>query len=378
MSKILVASGGHKHIMSPTQACKSIRQGLSQRYPGIRTTLLPMADGGDGTIDALVHAHNGDIVSVKAHDPLFRPREAIFGCYPYKNGVLTGVIEIAEAAGSALLAPYERQTMVATSYGVGELLLHARQRGCKRIIVGLGGSIVSDMGLGMAQALGISFFDVQGRQLSPFPGAGFNALSLDLVDTFSYPESLFSDTEIVVASDANIPLLGPHGQAKVFGPQKGATSCEIEYLDAGFRRLSHVIRKRLGRQVDIAYAGAAGGLGAGLLGFLGAEIRPGAALIAEYTELDRLINEHDMVVTGEGRHDLTTCLEKTPYYVAKRSQALSKPVLGIVGTSDKEASRDFYDLFISCSDKEVSSEEAVSLLEQTCSFIDLEKIYADK
>lgn len=380
MSNVLICSGGHKHVMSPSRACRTISSGLGKAYTNIQTTLLPMADGGDGTIDALVHAYHGEVVPVKARDPLFRQRDAVFGCYEDTKGVITGVIEIAEAAGSALLAPFERQTMVATSYGVGELLLYARDRGCHRIIVGLGGSIVSDMGLGMAQALGITLFDAQGEKLSPLPGGGLNALSLTSVADFSLPsaESLFLDTEIIVASDANICLLGPQGQARVFGPQKGANSCEIEYLEAGFANLAQVIYKKTGRDVDIAYAGAAGGLGAGLCGFLGAHIKPGAALIAEAIGLDKMIKEHELVVTGEGLHDATTCLEKTPYYVAKRCHDLSRPVLSVVGAAAEGASTEFYDALISCEIKfqeELPSDIALQELERTSSSIDINIAY---
>lgn len=344
MIKVLLASGGHKHLLPPSEACRAIAEGLCVSGLPLQSTLLPMADGGDGTIDALIHIHKGTLCKATVHDPLLRPRQAVFGMYTDSSNLKCGVIEIAEAAGSALLLPHERQTMVASSYGVGELLQQAYDIGCRRLIIGLGGSIVSDMGLGMAQALGFAFYDETGTLLTPFPGAGFNALSLHRVARIAQPAVRpLMGMDIVVASDVNTPLLGPKGQAATFGPQKGASPDEIRYLEDGFATLAEVIARDLHALVDLPYAGAAGGLGAGLLGFLGARLISGAALVASEAGLDLLLQNHDLVITGEGRHDATTLLEKAPYHVASRARALGIPVTCIAGTAAPEAPANCYD-----------------------------------
>lgn len=351
MTRILVASGGHKHVLGPVEACEAIGQGLQEALPRADLTLLPMADGGDGTMDALVHAHGGTFLDVSVRDPLFRLISARMGIYNDSQGQRTAVLEIAQAAGSALLKPHERLTMVATSYGVGELLLHAHDQGCRRIVVGLGGSIVSDMGLGMAQALGFAFLDARNREVTATPGGGLNALAMGQVTDIRWPSAgnPFADSEIIVASDANIPLLGPQGQAAVFGPQKGATPSQVAYLERGFWNMAEVLRQKTGVEVDQPYAGAAGGLGAGLLGFLGVRLLPGAALVANILKLQEKLDAHDWVIVGEGRHDATTWLEKAPFYVARQARAMGKPVACVAGTADQNGARDCYDFLLTCS-----------------------------
>lgn len=358
MIRILIASGAHKHVLNARQACEAISKGISQAIPDVETTILPMADGGEGTVDSLVHAHGGEIISVTVTDPLSRPTQAVFGIYLDKDGVKTAVIEIAQAAGSGLLKPYERQTMVATSYGVGELLLHARDRECKKIVVGLGGSIVSDMGIGMAQALGFVFLNNQGQQITPVPGGRLNSLCLDQVADINFPskEHLLSGIEIVVASDAAIPLLGLNGQASIFGPQKAATPSQIAYLEQGFANLASVLRREKGINIDQKYAGAAGGLGAGLVGFLGAKLFPGAEFVSEAVGLKRLMNTHDWIITGEGLHDPSTWLDKTPYYVAKLARNLGKPVAALVGAITEGTAYDCYNQIISCNNHVLGTE----------------------
>jgi len=331
MTKFLIASTGHKDFLTPSEACSAIAKGLQTVCDPEDIQIVPMADGGDGTIDAILASRGGEIISVKTHDSLFRERAGKMGLV--RSSEMTAVIEIAEAAGSAILRPHERQTMVATSYGVGEMILAAVDLGCSKIIIGLGGSIVSDGGLGMAQALGVTFLDKNGKQLNPISNSGFNALSLNSIASFQL-DGLKIDldrTEIVVASDVDIPLLGRNGQARTFGPQKGASNIEIEYLAHGFENLVRVINKVVCLNVDVPLAGAAGGLGAGLMGFLNAKLFLGAHFIAREINLEAKIKNVETVIVGEGCLDQTSFSNKALYYTANLAKKYGKPVIALVG-----------------------------------------------
>jgi len=348
MVSVLVASSGHKDYLSPREACETIARGLLRRAGFSRVTVMPMADGGDGTIEAIVTARRGDVVWVPTHDPLFRPRRARMGVHAGPPS--TAVIEIAEAAGSALLEPHERRTMVATSYGVGELILAAVAPGHRRIVVGLGGSIVSDMGLGMAQALGVVFLDARGVRLSPICAAGFNALSLRDVKAVRFDDLKVTpaDLDILVAADVYIPLLGADGQARTFGPQKGATPEDIAYLESGFANMVEVLHRDAGRIVDVPLAGAAGGLGAGLLGFLGARLMLGAQVVSQETQLKARVARHDVVIIGEGCLDRTTVLSKGPFFAGEMATRLGKHVVAVVGRAEPLSGEPFYDEVVAC------------------------------
>lgn len=333
--RVLVASTGHKEYLSPADACASIAAGLRESKAGAELDVAPMADGGDGLIDAGVAALGGRIVTVDARDPLYRPRRARMGIADW-NGVKTALIESAEACGAALLPLHERQTMVATSYGLGEMVVQAVQAGCRRIIIGLGGSIVTDCGLGMAQALGLSFSDREGRPVTGIANTGLSALNLEQVANVTSDRLRvdLSSVEILVASDVDIPLLGPHGQAHTFGPQKYANAFEIEYLERGLANIASVIARTHGRNVDVPRAGAAGGIAAGLLGFLGADLRLGAELVASLIGLEARMKAADAVIIGEGKLDRTTLANKAPYYTGRLAKRLGKPVLAVVWNAE--------------------------------------------
>ena len=349
MTRFLIASDSHKHLMTAEKACESIARGIREALPEVNIQTLPLADGGEGTIDAMVAATAGRIITETVADPLCRRRVARFGLIHNEE---TAVIEIAEAAGSALLAPQERQTMVATSYGVGELIHAAICRNCTRIIVGLGGCIASDMGLGMAQALGVKFYDRAGRELRPYPGPAFNSLSLMDVHRIELDAArqLLEGIHIEVASDVDIPLLGPKGQAYTFGPQKGASASEIAWLDKGFSHLAERIALQFGIEVDVPLAGAAGGMAAGLMGFLEATLRLGAELVAESINLEAAVDRADIVVVGEGCLDSTTLLNKSPSFVATLARSKGKPVIAVVGRVQPHFSSDIFTFISSCFD----------------------------
>lgn len=333
--KVLVASTGHKEFLSPTDACQAIAAGLRASGCPCAIELAPMADGGEGLIDAAVSALGSKLIAVATRDPLFRVRNARMGIAQWQ-GTTTALIESAEACGAALLPLHERQTMVATSYGLGEIMLRAVAEGSRRIVVGLGGSIVTDCGLGMAQALGFSFFDRAGQEISGIGNPGLNALNLAQVASVRADRlhGDFAGVEILVASDVDIPLLGPRGQARTFGPQKYANATEIETLEQGLANVAAVIRQVFGRDVDVPMAGAAGGIAAGLMGFLGAKLMLGAELVASLIGLEARIRASDVVIIGEGRLDATTLNNKAPYYTGMLARRLGKPVVAIVGSVD--------------------------------------------
>ena len=336
--RVLVASSGHKEYLSPADACDSIAEGLRQSKADAELDVAPMADGGDGLIDAGVAALGGRVVTVDTHDPLFRSRRARMGIADWQ-GVKTALIESAEACGAALLPLHERQTMVATSHGLGEMILKAVDAGCRRIVIGLGGSIVTDCGLGMAQALGFSFADRDGRPVIGISNTGLSALNLEQVASVRVGRlrADLAGVEILVASDVDIPLLGPRGQARTFGPQKYANEFEIEYLDRGLANVASVISRTFGRNVDVPMAGAAGGIAAGLLGFLGAELRLGAELVASLIGLEERMKAADAVIIGEGKLDRTTLNNKAPYYTGRLAKRLGKPVLAVVWNAEWNA-----------------------------------------
>jgi glycerate 2-kinase len=351
--KYLVASGGHKDFLNPTQACEGIAKGLSKNILAENILISPMADGGDGTIDAILASKNGEIINVNTHDSLFRPRIGKMGIFQSKKR--TAILEIAESAGAALLQKHERQTMIASSYGVGEMILAAIHNNCTRMIIGLGGSIVSDCGIGMAQALGVVFLNKSGQRMVPVASKGFNALSLNEIHSIKFDELKItpSDIEILVASDVNIPLLGTNGQAATFGPQKGANQSEIEYLEKGFKKLHNIFMSSCKMDIDIALSGAAGGLGAGLYGFIKGKLCLGAELVANETNLYEKINNADIVIVGEGKLDQTTLHNKAPFFTMTLAKKLRKKVIAIVGSYQENTNlTDFFDEIITTTNLE--------------------------
>ena len=329
---MLVASTGHKGYRSPTEACRRIAACIRQRHPRAVVETCPMADGGDGTLEVCLKKVDGHTVFRTVRDSLFRPCKIPIGIY-HQNGVRKAIVEIASAAGSASLPPHERQTMVATSYGLGEALGHCMRLGCREVAFGLGGAIVSDAGLGMAQALGYKFFDRSGKRLQPLGNPGLNALNLSGVHSFQPPRfPVWRDLRIHVLADVHIRLNGPRGQARTFGPQKFALEHEVKYLEEGFKNLARVWQRVLGRDFEGPGSGAAGGLGAGMQAFLGGALVSGAAWCGSVTGLDAAIQRNQVVVTGEGKLDATTFFGKAPLWVAQRARRFGRPVLAAVET----------------------------------------------
>ncbi|MDP2661349.1 MAG: glycerate kinase [Dehalococcoidia bacterium] len=323
--KIVIAPTAFKGSLSPLQASKAIELGVRSAMPEAETILVPVADGGDGTVEAIHHAQGGAILEQMVSGPLGGQVRASWALL---SDGMTGVIEMASASGIALLGTHESDPLRATTYGVGELVRDALDKGCERLIIGLGGSATIDGGAGMAQALGVELLDRRGH---PLPRGGEALARLDRI----YLEGLdprVKKCHIAAAYDVSNPLLGPQGAAAVFGPQKGASGPMIQRLENALARLAKVIKRDIGLEVgDRPGAGAAGGLGAGLLAFLGASLMPGAELVLETIRLREKLKGADLVIIGEGSLDFQSAYGKAPMGVVKIARDLSIPVLALAG-----------------------------------------------
>lgn len=307
------------------EAARAMAQGIENADHDAEVRCLPMADGGEGTARALVDATGGSMRAVPVHDPLGRPVEGHFGLLA--DGT-TAVVETAEASGLALLEAKERNPLIASSYGTGELMLAAVRSGAKRIIVGLGGSATNDAGAGLLQALGVRLLDKNGNDLAHGGAALANLTTIDI----STMDPALKNVAITAACDVTNPLTGPTGASAVFGPQKGASKDDVATLDAALAHFAQVIDSQLGVAVnDVPGAGAAGGIGAALEGFLNAEFRPGIAIVIEQSGLDAAAQWADVVFTGEGSIDFQTKFGKTPAGVAETAKRHGKPVIAVAG-----------------------------------------------
>lgn len=362
-NRIAIAPNAFKGTLSAAQAAERIERGLRQALPRAEFITIPMADGGDGTMEAVVHATGGRLVRARVHDPLGREMWAKWGL---AGDGERAVIELAQASGLALLSAEERNPLKATTRGTGELILAALRRGAKRILVAIGGSATNDGGVGLARALGMRFLDAKGREL---PEGGGNLIHLARIDA-SRIEPLVAKARIDVACDVDNPLFGRRGAAYVYGPQKGATLVMVRRLDLGLRRLAKVARRDLG--VDVAEmpgAGAAGGTGGGLVAFLGARLLLGAKLVMEAIDLRKRLEGCDLVITGEGRLDTQSLHGKAPVAVARLARRMRIPVFAICGSvsEEMETTRVFDGVFAACSGPRAERElkkQAGSFLER--------------
>jgi len=324
--RVVVAPNAFKGSLSASQAAHAMALGVLEVFPESEVIEVPVADGGDGTVDALVSAHRGTYLTEAVDGPLGDPVQATYGLI---EGGRTGVVELASASGLTLIPAERRDPRTASTYGFGQLLQAVRRAGAGHVIAGIGGSATNDGGAGMAQALGYRLLDAAGREL---PRGGAALARLDRIDPTGFDPTWHSVT-VMVACDVTNPLTGPQGASTVYGPQKGADDEMIRELDAALARLAEVIERDLGKRVaDVPGAGAAGGAGAGLMAFLDAGLVPGAPLIVEASGLDAQLRGAGLVITGEGRVDSQTAYGKAPGEVAKRAQAARIPVLLIAGS----------------------------------------------
>lgn len=326
--KIVLAPDSFKESLAAAEVAAALAEGLALALPDARLVCVPVADGGEGTLDALIAATGGHVRQVSVHGPLADAVSARLGVL---GGGEVAVIESAQAAGLALVPPALRDPMQTTSYGIGELVLAALDHGLRRFVVCLGGTATVDGGAGMLQALGAVFLDAQGRPLAaPLRGADLDRVANVRLDRFD-PRVAASDFQI--ACDVDNPLTGPRGAAAVFGPQKGATPAQIPRLDAGLDKLHRVLAASTGRQVaELPGAGAAGGLGAAVLACLPGALRPGIDLVMEAVGLAGHLADAAVVVTGEGRVDSQTLHGKAPAGVARLARALGVMVIAVGGS----------------------------------------------
>ena len=323
--KIVIAPDGFKGNLSALQVAQAIDKGIKRVVPDALTTLKPMADGGEGTVQAMVDATGGKVMTTEVTDPLGGRVSAHWGLLSDK---VTGVIEMASASGLPLVPPEKRNPLLTTTYGTGELVLAALESGCRKLIIGIGGSATNDGGAGMAQALGARLMDSTGAELPSGGAALANLKSIDITNL----DSRLADCEVLIASDVSNPLCGAQGASAVYGPQKGATPEMVTQLDAALAHYADVIQRDLGIKVkDVSGAGAAGGLGAGLIVFLKAELIPGIDIVIQATNLAEHLKDADLVFTGEGRLDSQTARGKVPTGVAKRAKEFGLPVIAIAG-----------------------------------------------
>ncbi len=327
--KIVIAPDSFKGSLTALEVSDALEQGVKRVYPEAKVEKVPMADGGEGTVECLVNATRGKIYQQEVLGPLGEPVIAIFGILGDK---ITAAIEMASASGLPLVPPEKKNPLITTTYGTGQLIKAALDQGCRKIIIGIGGSATNDGGAGMVQALGVGLLDENNQEIG-FGGAQLSRLHhIDL----SKMDRRIKKTRFLVASDVQNPLCGPTGASKIYGPQKGATEEMIKILDAALSHFADIIKRDLGKDIrDIPGAGAAGGLGAGLMAFLEAELVPGVDLVINTVHLEEITKDADLVITGEGEINGSTIYGKTPIGVAKVAKKYHLPVVSISALIDE-------------------------------------------
>jgi glycerate 2-kinase len=324
--KILIAPDSMKDCLPAEEVAGNIELGIRQVLPDADIKIIPMADGGEGTTKTLIAATGGKLIETQAHDPLMRPIKACFGIL---GDGATALVEIAAASGLELLKKEERNPWHTTSYGSGELIKSALDHGCRKILVGLGGSATNDAGAGIIQALGGKFLNHQGKEIEKGGGALSELSEIDL----SGMDKRLIESSIMVACDVKIPLCGEYGTSKVYGAQKGADDKMRTGLDNNLRHFANLLKKNFYIDItDLEGAGAAGGIGGGLKVLLNAALKPGFGIIAGLTKLEEEIKNADLIITGEGRTDLQTLSGKVPYGVVQLAKKYHVPVFIISGS----------------------------------------------
>ncbi|MCO8082134.1 glycerate kinase [Acinetobacter lwoffii] len=366
----VLAPDSFKESMSAAQVCQAMQRGIQNVIPDAHIIHVPMADGGEGTVDALISSLKGQSIACEVTGPL--PEQRIQTYWGLIDAGQTAVIEMAKANGIHLLKPSQRNPMLTSTYGTGEMIKQALDLSVKKIIMGSGGSITNDGGAGMAQALGVQFLNHAGELIQVCGGNLDQVKSMDL----SGLDPCLVDTEIIIASDVNNPLCGPNGASIIFGPQKGATPEMIKQLDQNLGHFADVVAGQIGCDYrHVAGAGAAGGLGFGLMAFTAASIRSGVELMIEQVQLSEKIAQADYVLTGEGKIDSQTSLGKTPFGVAQLARKFNKPVIafaGLVGEGIEDLFESGFSQIIGINPPDCPLEEALKNAE-----MNLEKAVAE-
>lgn len=332
--KIILAPDSFKGNLTSLQVASALEKGIKRVLPKATCIKIPMADGGEGTVQSLVYATNGKFFTKKVTAP---DGSLVLASYGMLADGKTAVIEMAEASGLPLIADNKKNPLKTTSYGTGELLLDAASRGVKKIIIGLGGSATNDGGVGMAQAIGVVFRDKDNNDITEYGSGGMIKKICHIDMTNLNP--LLKKIKIIIACDVNNPLCGKKGASYVFAPQKGATPAMVKELDSNLKHLAKIIRLELKKDImHIEGSGAAGGLGAGLMAFTRAKIKRGVELVLYASNIEKYLKKADLIVTGEGCLDSQTSFGKTPSGVAKIARKYHVPVVAIGGGVSDDAS----------------------------------------
>ena len=341
--KIVIASDSFKGSLASIEVAQSIEMGILDVFPSCDVVKVAVADGGEGTMDALCQSLGGKVVRIPVEDPIGRTINASYVILEDGN---TAVLEMSSASGLTLLTTAERNPMLTSTYGTGQLIDDAIGRGCRRFLVGIGGSATNDAGMGMLKALGYRFLDADGNEL---PGAGASLSKVCGIDCSGVSQAV-RDSEFIVACDVDSPLYGPDGAAYVFAPQKGADPDMVKALDDGLRHYADVVASYTGKipmhggpsctgetsimkdAASMPGAGAAGGLGYAFVAFFGARLQRGVDMVLDAVGFDSIIEGADLVITGEGRIDAQTLTGKTPYGVLQRASRQNIPVIALAGS----------------------------------------------
>ena len=325
LNKIVVAPDSFKGSLSASEAVDLCRDAISEVFPAAEIVGLPLADGGEGTVEVLRNSFGGNIIELEVEGPL---GENIVARYLLSSDCRDAVMEMAQAAGLCLLQPDKRNPLLTSTYGVGEMILDAIGRGCRKIFMGIGGSATNDCGMGMLRALGFRFLDKNGNELL---GRGKDLECVDKIDS-QYVDPKIKDVEFVVACDVDNPLVGEMGASFVFAPQKGADHDTVLRLENGMRNFAGVVKNELGKDVaEMPGAGAAGGLGAAFAAFLGARLQSGIDMVLDAVGFDKKIKDADLILTGEGSIDRQSLMGKVLSGVLKRAKNQNIPVVGVSG-----------------------------------------------
>ncbi len=358
--KIVIASDSYKESLSSKQVGDTIKRAFDDALD-CDIDVIPIGDGGEGTVEALIDATQGKLYQLEVMNPLLQPVLSSYGLSGDKN---TAFIEMASANGLNLVPFGKRNPMIASTFGTGQLIKDAIERGAEKIIIGIGGSATNDGGIGMAKALGVKFLNEAGEDIEP------NNLGIESLAKIDYSgvNPKYKEVEVIVACDVDNPLTGSNGASYVYGPQKGADKDMVERMDKNLAKLAKIIQRDLGKEVnDTPGAGAAGGLGAGLVAFMDGTLMSGIDIVLDYLNFNERIKGADLVITGEGRFDFQTAMNKAPYGVARRAKKQGIKVIGISAVFGDDVDyllQKGFDAIFSVVNKVTSYSEAVANTEK--------------
>ena len=370
--KIVIASDSFKGSLTSSQVADAAALGIKESFPECIVDKICIADGGEGTASVLTEALNGQPCSIEVHDPLGRPVKAVYGIINDSRNPVTAVMDIAQASGLTLLDPSERNPMITSTYGTGEMIADALKRGCRRLLIGIGGSATNDGGTGMLEALGYRFLDSDGRIIRNCCGGTLGKIA-DIDDRYAMPE--LKEAEFIIACDVDSVFYGPEGASHIFAPQKGAGKDMVGILEAGMKSFAGVIKEKYGTDLSSARgSGAAGGLGGAFLAFLNASLKNGIDMVLDSVRFDERILDADMVITGEGRIDSQTSKGKAISGVLERASRAGIPVVALCGICDlKDKSLDGFKAILPISPRPSDDMELSAAMNSSTAFENVRK-----